>query len=328
MARLRHSSTVKGVLMRKVSKAAWILVAALGMAVAGCSQVGGLKAKMAFKDANSLYQQQDYRKAAEKYEEALQADPNLTAAYFFLGNSYDNLYKPARKGEQANDVLLTKAIDNYKKAAEREQDPKIKKLALEYLVAAYGPDKLNDPTQAEPMVQRMIELDPKDPANYFALAKIYEDTGNYDQAEATLVRAREAKPNDPAVYMQLAGYYNRQGEFDKTIEALEARAQQEPNNPEAYYTIATYYWDKAYRDFRLPEADKRKYVEQGVAAVDKAISLKNDYMEALVYKNLLLRLQANLEKNPQRQQALLKEADQLRDRAQELRKQKAAGASD
>ncbi|MGH6915548.1 MAG: tetratricopeptide repeat protein, partial [Geminicoccales bacterium] len=286
------------------------------------------KAKMAFKDANALYQQQDYRKAAEKYEEALLADPNLTAAYFFLGNSYDNLYKPARRGEAANDALLTKAIENYRKAAEMEQDPKIKKLALEYLVAAYGPDKLNDPTQSEPMVQKMIELDPKDPANYFVLAKIYEDMGNYEEAEATLIKAREAKPNDPAVYMSLAGYYNRQGEFEKTIEALEARAQQEPNNPEAYYTIATYYWDKAYRDFRLPEPEKKKYVEAGVAAVDKAISLKNDYMEALVYKNLLLRLQANLETNPARQQALLKEADELRDRAQELRKQKAAGASE
>ena len=310
-------------MMRKFSMAA-VVVAGLGVALAGCSQVGGLKGKMAFKDANGLYQQQDYRKAAEKYEEALAADPNLTAAYFFLGNSYDNLYKPARRGEAANDQLLTKAIDNYKKAAEQEQDPKIKKLALEYLVAAYGPDKLNDPTQAEPMVQRMIELDPKDPANYFALAKIYEDTGNYEQAEATLIKAREAKPNDPAVYMQLAGYYNRQGEFDKTIEALEARTQQEPNNPEAFYTIATYYWDKAYRDFRLPEADKKKYVESGVAAVDKAISLKNDYMEALVYKNLLLRVQANLERNPARQQALLREATELQNRAEEIRKQNLA----
>jgi tetratricopeptide (TPR) repeat protein len=315
--------------MRKFSMAPVALAAALGIALVGCGQVAGLKAKMAFKDANQLYQQQDYRKAAEKYEEAIQADPTIgrQGAYFFLGNSYDNLYKPARKGEAPNDELLTKAIDYYKRAAAEEQDPKIKKLALEYLVAAYGPDKLNDPTQSEPIVKQMIELDPKDPGNYFVLGKIYEDTGNYEQAEATYIQAREAKPNDPAVYMQLAGYYNRQGEFPKTIEALEARAQQEPNNPEAYYTIATYYWDKAYRDFRLPEPEKRKYVEAGVAAVDKAIAMKNDYMEALVYKNLLLRLQANLEKNPARQQALLKEADQLRDRAQELRKQKAAGAS-
>jgi len=320
--------------MRKFSIAAESAVAAalavtLGVALAGCGQVANLKARMAFRDANALYQQQDYRKAAEKYEEAIREDPNIgrEGAYFFVGNSYDNLYKPARKGEAANDELLTKAVDYYKRAAAEEKDPKIKKLALEYLVAAYGPEKLNDPSQSEPMVKQMIELDPKDPGNYFVLAKIYEDSGNYEQAEQTLIQARDAKPNDPAVYMQLAGYYNRQGEFDKTIQALEARAQQEPNNPEAYYTIATFYWDKAYRDFRLPDPEKKKYVEAGVAAVDKAISLKNDYMDALVYKNLLLRLQANLEKNPARQQALLKEADQLRDRAQELRKQKAAGAS-
>ena len=44
-------------------------------------------------------------------------------------------------------------------------------------------------------------------------------------------------------------------------------------------------------------------IQSGVEAVDKAISLKNDYMEALVYKNLLLRLQANLEKDQTKQQA-------------------------
>ena len=63
--------------------------------------------------------------------------------------------------------------------------------------------------------------------------------------------------------MQLAGFYNRQGEFDKTMDALHARAKQEPNNPEAHYTIATYYWEKAYRDFTTPEADKMKFVAAG-----------------------------------------------------------------
>ena len=58
----------------------------------------------------------------------------------------------------------------------------------------------------------------------------------------------------------------------------------------------------------------------------KALQIKPDYMEALVYKNLLLRLSANLEKDPARQKALLSEADQLRDKATALRKQKSAGA--
>ena len=91
--------------------------------------------------------------------------------------------------------------------------------------------------------------------------------------------------------------------------------------------MATYYWDKAYRDLRAPAADKIKYVQSGIGAVDKALALNKDYMEALTYKNLLLRLQANLEKAPAKQQALLKEADQIRNRAEELRKKKAAGIS-
>ncbi len=325
----------KGDTMRKFSSPAVVLalVASVSVATAGCSQIGRLKGMMAFKDANTLYRQQDYRGAGVKYEEALAGcapdggdctDLSLVASYFYLANSYDNLYRPARRGEANNDELLTKAIDNYKKSAALDQNPQTKTLALQYLVNAFGPDKLNDPAQSEPILQQMIQMDPSDPANYFVLAGIYEQNGDYETAEATLLKAREAKPTDANVYMQLAGFYNRQGEFEKTIEALQQRASNEPNNPEAFYTMATYYWDKAYRDFRLPEAEKIKYVQSGVDAVDKAISLKGDYMEALVYKNLLLRLQANLEKNPARQQQLLREADTFRNRAEDLRKAKAA----
>jgi hypothetical protein len=85
--------------------------------------------------------------------------------------------------------------------------------------------------------------------------------------------------------MQLAGFYNSQGDFDKTIQALRDRIAVEPNNPEAYQTLATYYWDAAYRDFRLADKTKMEYVLQGLDAVDRAISIKNDYMEAVAYSS-------------------------------------------
>jgi len=100
----------------------------------------------------------------------------------------------------------------------------------------------------------------------------------------------------------------------------------EPNNPEAHYTVATYYWDKANRDFRLSDAEKMQMIQDGLTSVDKAIEIKTDYMEAIAYKNLLLRLQANVEKSPAKQQALLKEADRLRDMANDLRKKQQEGA--
>jgi len=318
--------------MRKFSsRAVFACVAALSLVVTGCGQVANLQARMAFREGNGLYQGQDWAKAAEKYEEVVAfnpTEPQLLTTYFFLGNSYDNQYKPGRTNDPANDALLTKAIDNYKKAADVLKDnPQIRTLSLQYLVAAYGSDKLNDPAQAEPLLLQMIQMDPKEAPNYFLLSRLYEDNGDYENAEATLTKAREARPTDAAVYTTIAAYYDRQGNFDKLIEALEARTAQEPNNPEAHYTIATYYFNKASRDFSLSNAEKAKYAEAGVVAVDKALALNKDYMEALVFKNLFLRLQANVERNPARQQALLREANQLRDRAEELRKQKAAGLS-
>jgi tetratricopeptide (TPR) repeat protein len=306
----------------------------MGVAATGCTQLGQIRAMKAYKDGNKLYATNDFRGAVTKYEEAVSADPagelNSCGAspgcvYFFLANSYDNLYRPARKGEATNDSYLTKAVENYKLASEKIVDPTMKTRSLEYLVAAYGPDKLNDPTMAEPIIQQMIKLAPNEPTNYFALSRLYADSGEYEAAEQTLLQARDAKPNDPAVYLQLANFYNAQGDFEKTIEFLNERIKIEPTNPEAHYTVATYYWDKANRDFRLSDKEKIKYVMDGLNSVDKAISINSNYMEAIAYKNLLLRLQANLEKDPKKQQALLKEADELRDKATELRKQKTAG---
>jgi len=301
------------------------------VALSACAQFGNLQAKKAFKDANAMYQAQNYREAATKYEEAIAAAPDseeAITAYFFLGNSYDNLYKPARKGEAENDAFLTKAIENYKISAEREvARPDIKKLALQYLVNAYGPDKLDDPSQAEPIVQRMMQLDPTNTENYFALAKIYEDAGNLDEAEAMLNKAREAKPKDAAVYQQLAGFYQRQGEFDKLIAAVQQRAELEPNNPEAHYAVATYYWDEAYRNTRLNDTQKREYVKNGLTSVDKAIALNPEYVEALTYRGLLLRIEAAMEKDAKRQTALLDEAKQLQEKAVALKKKQASGAN-
>ena len=201
------------------------------------------------------------------------------------------------------------------------------KRQLQYLAAAFGPDKLNDPGSAEPIVRNMIELEPNESGNYFVLSKIYEDSGRYEEAEGTLNQAKDANPNDPAVYLQLAGFYNRLGEFELTIESLTERAMREETNPEAYYTIATFYWEKAFRDFPLTDEEKLDYIVKGLEALDKAINLKDDYMEALTYKNILLRMEANLEEDQDRVQALIAEADELRDRAEELRAQAGGTAS-
>jgi tetratricopeptide (TPR) repeat protein len=307
-----------------------VLVAACATMAAGCSQVERFQAYMHMRDAHTAYAQQNYRGAAEAYEQAIvnreltDSDPRLTPAYFYLANSYDNMYRPTRRGEPANDELLTKAVEFYRKSAEVEQEPLIKRRALQYLYSAYGPEKLNDPSQSEPIVQQLIQMDPNDTTNYTALARLYEDSGDYERAEATLKQAIQVAPDSPDVYTSIAGFYERQDNFEAMIEALQTRASKDANNPEAYYTLAVQYWNKAYRDFRLTDAQKADYVATGVQHIDKALSINKDYQDALVYKGLLLRLQANLSRNPAEQQRLLREAQTYSDRAEELRKARAA----
>ena len=313
--------------IRTTSGATVALVLGMSLATAGCGKYsfGALKAQKAYKEANNLYRAQDWKGAADKYEYALQSDPNKAEIYFFLGNSYDNLYKPSRAGEAENSAYIQKAIDNYEKAAQNDPSPQMKKLALEYLVSAYGPEKLNDPSKAEPIVQRMIQLEPNEPANYFVLSKIYEDAGRYEEAEQTLSKARDTRPNDPAVYTTISGFYNRQGDFPKTIEALNKAAELAPNNPQGYQLVATYYWEKASKDHRLTDAQKLEYVNKGMENVNKALQLNPEYIDAMIYKGLLLRVQATVEKDRAKQLQLIDDASKLQKQAIELRKK--GGAS-
>jgi tetratricopeptide (TPR) repeat protein len=302
-----------------------VTVTLLAMTLSACDRIASLQAKQTLKDANTLYQAQNYRGAVAKYEEVLQRDPSQSVVYFYLANSYDNLYRPNKPGAAPEPAMLDKAIANYKIAIERAPDPQMKKLSLQYLVAAYGPDKLDDPSQAEPILQEMIKLDPSDTAAYFVLARIYEDAGNLDESEAVLLKAKEAQPKQSVAYQQLAGYYQRQGDFPKVIETIQQRALLEPNNPEVHYSIASYYWDEAYRNTRLADAQKREYAQKGLESVDRALAVKPDYVEAIVYRGLLLRVQAGLEKDAKRQQELLSQATALQEKAADLKKKQAAG---
>ncbi len=293
---------------------------------------------MAFKDANQLYQQQDYQGAAAKYERSAAcsgSNPECLSQSSFLrisswATATTTSSAPRDAARPTTTRMLTKAIDNYKKSAEVEQDPKIKKLAMEYLVAAYGPDKLNDPSQAEPILRRMIELDPTEPSNYTYLSRIYEENGDYDAGRAAPGQGARDEAERPPVSTSrwppsTTARASSTRRWRRSTPAPSASRTTRRRSTRSPPTTGRRRTGTSPR----PEADKIKFVQAGNEAIDKAIKLKADYHEALTYKGLLLRVQAKLEKNPARQQQLLKDADQYRDRAVEVqKKQRAAGAGE
>jgi tetratricopeptide (TPR) repeat protein len=307
---------------RSVSMAGAALVVGLSLGTTACGQysLGSLKARKSMKDANVQYAAQEWKNAAALYEDVLHNKPDYNEAHFYLANSYDNLYKPTRKGEAENDGYMTKAIEHYQLAAQKDPSPGNRKLAMQFLVAAYGADKLADPEKAEPVVKRMIDMEPGEPANYFGLSKLYEDAGRYDEAEQALLKAKEIKPNDPLVDTTLSGYYNRQGDFEKTIENLEKAAELDAKNPQGFHLIATYFEEKVRKDFRLTPQQKKDYSLKGIDAEDKALALNPNYVDAMIVKNILMRHEANAEKDPAKQKELIKDADELRSKAIAIQK--------
>ena len=312
-----------------------LIVVLTAISLSGCTFFSELGAVRMFKDANTAYQRGFYDDAIELYEEILlvieaggdsDLSRNLTPAYFYIANSYDSLFKPGGQ-DAANIHNLDEAIRYYELAVSEIPDPSLQLLSMQYLVAAFGPDKANDPGRTEPLLRDMIVNDPENPDNYFRLAQLYEEAGLFDDAEFIFRIVQEFRRDDPIVYQQLAGFYNRAGEFDLTIEALEQRARQDPDNPEAYYTISTFYWEKAFRDFRITVDQKRDYVLAGLEASDRALALNERYIDALIYKNILLRMQANDEEDLDLQTALIAEADELRSTAERIQQEQQRAAA-
>lgn len=322
-----------------------VALTVLTLPITGCSFFDELGAVRTFKDANLAYGRGFYEEAIELYDEVLvvieasggesEVAQMLTPSYFFVANSYDSLYQP---GDDSAENLhhLDEAIRYYELASDRAPSrvpnpdgsfTDYQELSLQYLVAAFGPNKANDPSRSEPVLRDMIQRDPENPDNYFRLAQLYEESGLFVDAEAVYRSVQSFRTGDPVVYLQLAGFYNRAGEFDLVIDALEQRAEIEPDNPEAYYTISTFYWEKAFRDFRITQELKTEYIGSGLEAADRALSLNDRYVDALVYKNILLRMKANETDDLDEREALIAEADELRTLAEDLQRQQREGAA-
>jgi tetratricopeptide (TPR) repeat protein len=178
----------------------------------------------------------------------------------------------------------------------------------------------------ESELQKTVAASPRNVGALLELAKLQEARGATADAKKTVMQARTADPSNIATHHALAAMLLRTGDFEEAIDALDAAAALQPANPALQHIIGTFFFEKT-RDHSLAAADKIAYIHRGIAAEDRAIELNAEYLEALVYKNLLLRVQATLETDAARQQALIAQADALRNKALQLRKDMPATAA-
>jgi protein TonB len=167
----------------------------------------------------------------------------------------------------------------------------------------------------EDSLKRKVAASPADPQAAFDLAKLQEDAGAVADAEATLLKAQRALPTNTDVPIQLAYFYNRRGQFEKTMTMLQTASRIDPRDAEIDHMIASFYYDKISHDASLGPVQRGTYIREGIAAADRALAIEPDYMEALVYKGLLLRKRAEAVTDTAQKTRILAEADLLKARA-------------
>jgi tetratricopeptide (TPR) repeat protein len=320
-----------------------VVAAAAALSALGgvaCTQV---KAMAAFKDGNRYYTEEQWRRAIEKYEEAISLRPDMAEAHFYLASSHQALHRPGRE-EPENLERLEKAVEHYHKALELNQGDtenlrRVRANTLGALTTIYSEPPKQDFEKALAYAQDLVRDAPDDTKNLFAIANLYEKFGRVEEAEKTYLRVAELNPEDTKACGAVAAFYNkplwddrgevwrdgtdrpRRAKFEQAIETLGRCAALDPDDASGYHKVASFYWDKAYRDPLLSDEQKETYADKGLEAIDKALEIRPDYWEAVIYKGLLYRVKAQVARTPRVRQEYIERATQLQRIAGEMRKQ-------
>ena len=220
------------------------------------------------------------------------------------------------------------AIEYFKQA--KETDPELLNARL-YLATAYaslyipGAPSQENLARGNQAVAEFKEVLDKDPNNLSAIDGI-----------GSILFQMGGQPFDPKKFEESKTYHQK-------------HIQLKPDDPEPYYWIGVIDWTLAFRgngemrmDYNknnikkqvkdtdpLPAAIRSQYaakygplIDEGVTELQKAISLRPDYDDAMAYLNLLYRRKADMVESKEEREALLKQAEDLVDKVKEIKQKR------
>lgn len=260
----------------------------------GCQRVvDQFKAKQLIRKGNAYFKEQLYEDALKQYEEAAKLDPSEVRLRKFVAMANMAIYSPG--SQHPKDVAaLEAAIKNFK----------------EYLAAR-----------------------PDDEGAAKFLVTTYMNSRRYDDAIQYFKDWIKVHTGDKQAVQTIAMLYAKKGDFDQSMEWQENLSKLDPSNAEVFYTIGVTCWDKSYNTpaSELDGEARKAMIDKGMAALEKANSLREDYFEAMLYVNLLYREYAKLENDPAKKQEYLdkaadwqKKALAARDRVKQKEREEAA----
>ncbi len=221
------------------------------------------------------------------------------------------------------------AIEDFKRAKELDPTLMVARLYLAtayasvYIPGAPSPENKAHGEQAIAEFKEVLEIDPNNLSAIDGIGSLLfqmagtppVDTKGFEESKTYHMRHIQIKPDDPEPYYWV-------GVIDWTL------AWRANNEMRLDYNKANI--KKQVKDAEpLPAAIRGDYttkygplVDEGVADLQKAISLRPDYDDAMAYLNLLLRRKADMAESAAERDTLEKQADDLVEKVKEIKQKR------
>ena len=260
-----------------------VSLAALVILVCGVSGCNKLKARDLLNKGVAAFKNGQSDTAIEDFKRAKELDPGLITARLYLATAYASLYIPGAPSAE-NKARGEQAIAEFKD------------------VLGIEPNNLNAIDGIGSLLYNMAGTPPVNVAGF-------DDAKQYHEKHIQI------KPDDPEPYYWV-------GVIDWTL-AFRA-------NNEARLAYNTKNVKKQVKDVDpLPAAIRPDYatkygptVDEGITDLQKAISLRPDYDDAMAYLNLLYRRKADMVDSADERDKLEKQADDLVEKVKEIKQKK------
>jgi tetratricopeptide (TPR) repeat protein len=255
-------------------------------------------------------------------------------------------------------ILLCLIITSFLPACAAQDDPKA--AARTELNAGVQAFRQADYEEAVSHFEQAVALQPEDVTAHLYLATTYAQTfvpgvdtpENVVRATKALNEYREVLRRDSTSVISLKGIAFLEMQlknYDQAKESYQKAITLDPADPELFYSVGVIDWSIAYRNIAAEKAklsakaqdslflspgceDARTAVQahlnDGMAMLTKAVSLREDYDDAMAYLNLLYRLRADVDcGNKEAHAADLKKANEWTEMAMAARKKKTDAAA-
>ena len=246
-----------------------------------------LRARLELKEGNQSYLAGNYDAATAHYARALTHVPDLAQAHLNRAYANEALFR-ATDDPAARNKLVDEAVASFQRYLEA--------------VAKNGPQSAGPDTAH--VEQHILTL--------------YLDSGRPGPASQLLQARLLRHPRDIATVEMLASLAADRGDVDEALQWHRKRLEIEPDSPEAHYALAAQAWQMSFYN-RVAEEKRAAVLDEGLQAVLRALELKPDYFEALVYANLLYREKAKVAETPEKRAEYEALYTQYEEQARKLR---------